>query len=158
MIIDPPPTGVGNTNIRSDIMAIKKISIDVLGMTCAACSSRVEKTLNKQDGVQVATVNLLSNKATVEFDADQTTEQEIIKAIQKSGYEVPLVSKTVLIEGMTCAACSTRVDKALNKVEGVVKANVNLSTNKATIQYPSGLLKDEDLVNIIEKAGYKSEV
>ena len=139
-------------------MRTKKVNIDILGMTCAACSSRVDKTLNKQKGVNTATVNLLSNKATVEFDPDQITEHDIIKAIQKTGYEVPLVSKTLLVEGMTCAACSTRVDKVLNKIEGVVKANVNLSTNKATIQYPSGLLTDEDLVKIIQKAGYKAEV
>jgi len=139
-------------------MATKKIDIDVLGMTCAACSSRVEKTLNKQDGIKMATVNLLSNKATVEFDTDKITEQEIIKAIQNTGYDVPLVSKTLLIEGMTCAACSSRVDKALNEVKGIAKANVNLATNKATIQYPSGLFKDEDLVKMVEKAGYKAEI
>lgn len=139
-------------------MTIKKISIDVVGMTCAACSSRVEKALGKQEGVVSAVVNLLANKATVEFDLEKINADNIIKTIEKSGYEVPLVTKTLLVEGMTCAACSTRIDKALNKIEGVVKANVNLSTNKATIQYPSGLLEVEDLIKAVEKAGYKAEV
>ena len=139
-------------------MTTKKITVDVLGMTCAACSSRVEKALNKQEGVEIVAVNLLANKATIEFDQDKTKESEIIKLIEKTGYDVPLVTKTLLVEGMTCAACSTRIDKALNKIEGVVKANVNLSTNKATIQYPSGLLDEEDLIKVVEKAGYKAEV
>jgi Cu+-exporting ATPase len=118
----------------------------------------VEKALNKQDGVIKAVVNLLSNRATVEFDPEIIQTTSLISAIEKAGYEVPIVSKTLLIEGMTCAACSTRVDKVLNKIEGVVKANVNLSTNKAIVEFPSGLLTDEDLIRVVEKAGYKAEV
>ena len=118
----------------------------------------MEKALNKQDGVIKAVVNLLSNRATVEFDPEIIQTTSLISAIEKAGYEVPIVSKTLLIEGMTCAACSTRVDKVLNKIEGVIKANVNLSTNKAIVEFPSGLLTDEDLIRVVEKAGYKAEV
>lgn len=139
-------------------MKEKKINIDVSGMTCAACSTRVEKALNKQDGVNKAVVNLLANKATIEYDSDKIKGEDLVKTIQKTGYEVPLVTRTLLVEGMTCAACSTRIDKVLNKIEGVVKANVNLSTNKAMIQYPSGLIEDEVFIRAIEKAGYKAEV
>ena len=82
-------------------MTTKKISMNVLGMTCAACSTRVEKALNKQDGVKIATVNLLSNKATIEFDTDKIKEGEIINIIKKTGYEVPLEKRTLTVEGMT---------------------------------------------------------
>src|SRR5699024_8949740 len=63
-----------------------------------------------------------------------------------------------LVEGMTCTACSTRVDKVLNKLEGVVNASVNLSTNKALVEFYSGTLDDETIVKAIEKTGYKAEV
>lgn len=139
-------------------MAVEKINIDINGMTCAACSARVEKALNKKDGVNNAVVNLLGQKATIEYNSEKLRRDDLIKTIEKAGYEVPLVSKTLLIEGMTCAACSTRVDKALNKIEGIVKANVNLSTNKALLEFPSGLITDEELIKIVEKAGYKAEV
>lgn len=139
-------------------MSTKKISIEVVGMTCAACSARVEKALNKQEGIISSTVNLLANKATIEFDQDKISPNTLIKTIEKSGYEVPLIKKTLIIEGMTCAACSTRVEKALNKLEEVVSANVNLSTNKATVQYPSGALEEDTLIKTIEKAGYKAEL
>lgn len=139
-------------------MANKKIDIDVMGMTCAACSTRVEKALNKQEGVENAVVNLLSNRATVEFDDEKIKEGDIIKTIEKTGYEVPPIIKTLLIEGMTCAACSTRVEKVLNKVDGVTKANVNLSTNKAMIEFPSGAVEVDTLINAVEKAGYKAEL
>lgn len=139
-------------------MSIEKINIDINGMTCAACSTRVEKALNKKEGVSNAVVNLLGQKATIEYNSENTKPIELIKTIEKSGYEVPIVSKTLLIEGMTCAACSTRVDKVLNKIDGVVKANVNLSTNKAIIEFPSGLISDEELIRIVDKAGYKAEI
>lgn len=71
---------------------------------------------------------------------------------------MPLVKKTLLIEGMTCAACSSRVEKVLNKLEGVVKANVNLSTNKAVVEFPSGAIEDETLIDTVKKAGYKAEL
>ena len=127
-------------------------------MTCAACSARVEKALSKKEGVTNAVVNLLGQKATIEFNAEEVKPIDLIKTIEKAGYEVPTVSKTLLIEGMTCAACSTRVDKVLNKIDGIIKANVNLSTNKAIVEFPSGLITDEELVKIIDKAGYKAEV
>ena len=83
---------------------------------------------------------------------------DLVSTIEKAGYEVPLVKRTYLIEGMTCAACSSRIDKALNKKNEIKNANVNLSTNKAIVEFQSGVLTDKDIIAIIEKAGYKAEV
>lgn len=143
---------------RSEKMANSKVDIEVSGMTWASCSSRVERALNKKEGVINAVVNLLGQKATIEYDSDILNKRDLVATIEKSGYEVPLVSKTYLIEGMTCAACSARIDKALNNREEIESANVNLSTNKAIVKFQSGLLTDEDIIKIIEKAGYKAEV
>ena len=137
---------------------IKDIAIDVVGMNCAACSARVEKALSKVEGVNNVVVNLLQQKATIEFDTEKVSISELIKTIEKAGYEVPLVKKNLLVEGMACAACSARVEKVLNRIEGVVEANVNLSTNKAVVEFPSGIVEDEVLVKAIEQAGYKAEI
>ncbi len=139
-------------------MSTEKLTVNVVGMTCAACSARIEKSLNKLEGVTSANVNLLANKATVEFDSAATSKDMIIKTIEKTGYEVPLVRETLLVEGMTCAACSARVEKVLGKVEGVVKANVNLSSNKATVEFPSGVVDENALIAAVEKAGYKAQI
>lgn len=144
--------------MRSDTMSNKIITIDVVGMTCAACSARVEKALNKQDGIINATVNLLQQKATIEYDKEKIDLDQIVQTIEKTGYQVPLTKRTLLVEGMTCAACSTRVEKVLNKIEGVTKANVNLSTNKAIVEFSSGAVEDETLIDAVEKAGYKAEM
>jgi Cu+-exporting ATPase len=137
---------------------IKNITIDIVGMSCAACSARVEKALNKHEGVINAVVNLLQQKATIEFDTEKISVDELIKIIEKTGYEVPLVKKNLLVEGMTCAACSARVERVLNRIEGIVRASVNLSTNKAMVEFPSGVVEDEVLIRTIEKAGYKAEI
>ncbi len=139
-------------------MVNAKIEIQINGMTWASCSSRVDRALNKKEGVINASVNLLAQKATIEYDASKLSPIDLVNTIEKAGYEVPLVKKTYLIEGMTCSACSSRIDKALNKNENIEKANVNLSTNKALVEFKSGLLRDRDVVAIIEKAGYKAEV
>lgn len=139
-------------------MATKKIDLEVLGMTCASCSARVEKSLNKKEGVKGAVVNLLGEKATVEYDSNKLSPKDLVEIIEKTGYEVPLTTKTLLIEGMTCSACSSRVEKVLNKLEGVETASVNLSTNKAIVKYKSGILEEKDLIAAVEKAGYKAEV
>src|SRR5699024_8807720 len=109
---------------------MNSITLDVLGMTCSACSARIEKVLNKKDGVENANVNLLDNKATIEFDEEKISTTEIVQAIEKTGYDVAPKKITLLVEGMTCAACSSRIEKNLNKLEGVVKANVDLSNNR----------------------------
>ena len=139
-------------------MAVKKVTIDVLGMTCAACSARVERAIKKLEGVIDSSVNLLAQNATVEFDKDKLSVDDIVKTIEKTGYEVPLTKKTLIVEGMTCAACSARVEKVLNRLEGIKRATVNLSTNKAIVEFPSGAVEDEDLIKAIEKAGYKAEI
>ncbi|MDY0235919.1 MAG: heavy metal translocating P-type ATPase [Gudongella sp.] len=139
-------------------MSNQKLSIDVIGMTCASCSARIEKQLNKLEGVDSAVVNLLANKAVVVFDNSKVDKKTIVKTIEKTGYEVPLKRTTMFIEGMTCAACSARVEKALQKVDGVVNASVNLSTNKATVDYASGSVEESFLVKTVEKAGYGAEV
>ena len=139
-------------------MAVKKVTIDVLGMICTACSARVERAIKKLEGVIDSSVNLLAQNATVEFDKDKLSVDDIVKTIEKTGYEVPLTKKTLIVEGMTCAACSARVEKVLNRLEGIKRATVNLSTNKAIVEFPSGAVEDGDLIKAIEKAGYKAEI
>ncbi|EOD00062.1 Lead, cadmium, zinc and mercury transporting ATPase / Copper-translocating P-type ATPase [Caldisalinibacter kiritimatiensis] len=102
-------------------------------------------------------VNLIAEKATIEYDSEKINVEKIIDAIKNSGYSVSTSKLDLYIEGMTCAACSARVEKALNKVEGVQKANVNLATNKATIEFNEGEVTAEELIKTVEKTGYKAK-
>ncbi|HFI0811211.1 TPA: heavy metal translocating P-type ATPase [Streptococcus suis] len=131
---------------------------NVNGMTCATCALTVEKAVGKVAGVSKATVNLATEKVTVEYDEQEVGMKDLQMAVEKAGYELenPYQSQTLAIEGMTCATCALTVEKALNKLDGIQNASVNLATEKATIQYNPAHLSLSDIETAVEKAGYKA--
>ncbi len=131
----------------------KNVTLNVTGMTCAACSNRIEKVLNKMDDVD-AKVNLATEKATVDYDSSSIQLEDITGKIEKLGYGVEMDKTEFDITGMTCAACSNRIEKVLNKQDGVSNATVNLATENAVIEYNSNALSEHDLIGRIEKLGY----
>ncbi|BCN89454.1 heavy metal translocating P-type ATPase [Staphylococcus argenteus] len=135
----------------------KKTTLDITGMTCAACSNRIEKKLNKLDDVN-AQVNLTTEKATVEYNPDQHDVQEFINTIQHLGYGVAVETVELDITGMTCAACSSRIEKVLNKMDGVQKATVNLTTEQAKVDYYPEETDANQLITRIQKLGYDAAV
>ena len=132
-------------------------TLSIEGMTCASCVGRVEKALKKVDGVEKAEVNLATEKALIH--ASQPLDRALlIKAVQRAGFDVPAIQPIELsIDGMTCASCVARVEKALKKVPGVEQANVNLATERAWIQ-PNATVSSQDLIRAIQKAGYDAKL
>ena len=124
-------------------------------MTCASCALRVEKTLEAVPGVEEARVNLATEQASVVADASVTADS-LVAATRKAGYDVAITETTLRVEGMTCASCVVRVEKALLEVPGVCSATVNLATEKAAIRalstVPVSVLKAA-----IEKTGYAAK-
>ncbi|MDE1182014.1 heavy metal translocating P-type ATPase [Paraburkholderia sp.] len=148
--------------------------LEISGMTCASCALRVEKALAKVPGVTRASVNLATEKASVDIDADQHVDTDtLVAAVTKAGYEAtPVIvphastpaaetSTDLAIGGMTCAACAGRVEKALAKVPGVSGASVNLATETATVRIAGAGVATTDalvaaLVAAVAKAGYEA--
>jgi len=135
----------------------KETTFQVTGMTCAACSSRIEKVLSKLEGVEEANVNLALEKATIKFDAKQITEKEIQAKIENIGYGVAMESAEFTITGMTCAACSNRIEKVLNKMPGVEQATVNLALETASVIYNPAELTVNEIAKKVEGIGYGAE-
>jgi len=130
------------------------LRVGVAGMTCASCSARVERSLGRLEGVAEAHVNLATEQATVRFDPSKLTPIGVLDAIRDAGYE-PVVAETELsVTGMTCAACSARVERALSKVDGVLSASVNLATERATLRYLPDVAPVSRLTEAIRDAGY----
>lgn len=129
----------------------------VTGMTCASCASAVKRTLSKLDGVQNADVNLATEKVNI-FLENEVSFDVLKSAVEKAGYGLEEIKKakevTLLVEGMTCASCSSAVERSLKKLDGVEIASVNLATNKATIKYDGSKVKIAELKKAVEKAGY----
>ena len=128
--------------------------LPIEGMTCAACSGRVERALNKVPGVVEARVNLATEKATVAYDPARTSAAALVETVRGRGYDVRTSEATLGVRGMTCAACVRRVERALGKVEGVAGADVNLATERATVRYVPDAVELADLEAAVRGAGY----
>ncbi|WP_175164066.1 heavy metal translocating P-type ATPase [Paraburkholderia fynbosensis] len=161
-LADPQPTAA--TPFPA---AVRFAELDIGGMTCASCATRVEKALAKVPGVTRASVNLATEQARVEGDATVDAEA-LANAVRKAGYEatpsartdapqVEMQSTTELaIGGMSCASCAMRVEKALAKVPGVTHASVNLATETATVKLGSTAADPDTLIAAVSKAGYEA--
>jgi P-type Cu+ transporter len=138
----------------------KKIDIPVTGMTCAACSSAVERALKKVQGVKSAAVNLPLERATIEFSQSDIPVllPVIIHAIEDEGYGVGTRKLDIAVGGMTCASCVSAVEKTLKGLEGVIEASVNLATEKASIEYIPTITGFEDFKRVISDAGYSAHL
>ncbi|AJI23509.1 copper-translocating P-type ATPase [Priestia megaterium] len=136
----------------------KEATLQITGMTCAACSNRIEKGLKKIEGVKEANVNLALERSTIIFDPSKTSPQAFEEKIEKLGYGVVSEKVEFAITGMTCAACSTRIEKGLNKLEGVTKASVNLALETASVEYSPSQIAPQDITQRVEKLGYGAKL
>ncbi len=139
---------------------MKKETIKISGMTCAACAQRIQKVIGKLEGVDSAGVNLATEKLVVEYEEGKASYDVIKEAVEKLGYGVAEEAQpklvTIPIAGMTCAACSQRVERTLNKLEGVTKASVNLATEKAMVEYDPQTIRLSGIKQAIERIGYQA--
>ena len=138
-------------------MANKKITLKIQDMSCASCAQAVEKALNKAEGVTEAQVNFAAEKAYVTYDPAQSSREQLIEVVKNSGYGVKeeKAKTSFKIGGMTCASCSAAVEKALNKSEGIYEANVNIATEKGSVEYDPEVLSKNDFREIVKNSGYE---
>ncbi|MPV67143.1 heavy metal translocating P-type ATPase [Burkholderia sp. BE17] len=153
--------------------ATATIELDIDGMTCASCVSRVEKALAKVPGVTRASVNLATERATVDAAAGVSAAR-LVEAVKQSGYGATPVAGAAAIAvrpaesaasadleldigGMTCASCAGRVEKALAAVPGVTRASVNLATERASV-HGAGALDAATLIAAVTAAGYRASL
>ncbi|KZV22160.1 hypothetical protein F511_33790 [Dorcoceras hygrometricum] len=155
---------------RDNPSNLRRIQVNVTGMTCAACSNSVESALNGLNGVVKASVALLQNKADVTFDPALLQDEDIANAIEDAGFEAEIINEPSVscskpramligqftIGGMTCAACVNSVEGILKKLPGVKKAIVALATSLGEVEYDSTVISKDDIINSIEDAGFEA--
>lgn len=135
-------------------MSTKQTELPITGMTCAACATRVEKGLQKLPGVSQATVNFATEKASVSFDDQQANLNDLHQKVEQLGYGIQQEEIDFSIQGMTCANCSARIEKALNRMDGVEHATINLALESGHVVYTPGTLTPEAFVQKIQSLGY----
>ncbi|HEX8683526.1 MAG TPA: heavy metal translocating P-type ATPase [Ardenticatenaceae bacterium] len=133
-----------------------QVTIPVQGMTCASCVRTVERNLQKVPGVQQATVNLATERATVTYDPAQAKVGDLVQKVRDIGYEVPTATVTLPTQGMTCASCVATVERNLKKLPGVLNADVNLATLRSTVTYVPTEVTPRDIRRKIIDIGYES--
>ncbi|MES1956470.1 heavy metal translocating P-type ATPase [Salinisphaera hydrothermalis] len=133
---------------------IRDIDFGVEGMTCGACVARVEKKLKRVEGVQDASVNLTTERAKVSLDTSANDVSALFDSVASAGYRAHTETLEFKVDGMTCGACVSRVEKKLSKLEGVLEATVNLTTERVRVAYVPGLVDQPELFESVEKAGY----
>ncbi|WP_169082529.1 heavy metal translocating P-type ATPase [Paenibacillus sp. PL91] len=134
----------------------KQVTFQITGMTCAACANRIEKGLNKLEGVSSANVNFALEKASVTYDSKVVGINKLEDSISKLGYGTAKEAVDFQIEGMTCAACANRIEKGLNKLPGVTNATVNFAMETARVEYSPGEISIADMQNKVRQLGYKA--
>jgi Cu+-exporting ATPase len=131
-----------------------RLTLPVQGMSCASCVAHVEKALAAVPGVTSVAVNLATESATVQGAALDVAG--LRRAVDEAGYEVPAETLQLSIEGMTCASCVARVEKALAEVPGVLRASVNLASESARVEVVRGAANVRTLSAAVQQAGYSA--
>jgi len=134
---------------------LKRVDLPIQGMTCASCVAKIEKGLSKLDGVSDAKVNFATERAAITFDSGQVKMQDFIGTVRDLGYEAGLEKMTLPVQGMSCASCVEKVQTALRHVPGVIRADVNFATEKATVEYVLGQATVKDMSEAVKAIGYK---
>ena len=136
-------------------MVSKAFKID--GMTCSACANRVERVIKKLEGVEEAGVNFATETLNMKYDEKKLSAADIEAAIQKAGYKVHKneVSYSFKVEGMSCSACASRVERIVGKLEGVEEATVNFASEKLTISANADVVQVTKVKAVVEEAGFK---
>lgn len=132
----------------------KQLTLQIGGMTCAACATRIEKGLRRLDGVEEVNVNLALERASVTYEPSTVNKEQVEQKIEQLGYQSLKETVDLDISGMTCAACATRIEKGIKRMDGVSAVNVNLALETARVQYIPGTLETADIIRKVDKLGY----
>ncbi|MHA4766846.1 heavy metal translocating P-type ATPase [Bacillus altitudinis] len=132
----------------------KEIDFQITGMTCAACAGRIEKGLNRLEGVDDASVNFALETSHIVYETEQLTTEDLKQKIQSLGYDVVVEQAEFDIEGMTCAACANRIEKKVNRMDGIDQGSVNFALESLQVTYHPGKISPSDIKEAVKSIGY----
>lgn len=145
-----------------------RIRLDVHGMSCASCVAGVENGLKRLDGIESVSVNLATEQADIEYDEQQLSVDDLIEAVDDSGYEASLPEEAqkpaapkeyrLQIGGMSCASCVAGVENAIKRVDGTDDVSVNLATEEARFTAPDEDVDVQEVITAIDDAGYEAQL
>ena len=133
------------------------LALPISGMTCASCVSHVEGALKELQGVTNVVVNLATNKATLSYDSQRVKIDDMRRAVEDAGYAIASAELTLDVQGMTCASCVAHVEGALNELDGITAATVNLGLGTAKVTYIPGVVSISTMKKAVQDVGYEAK-
>lgn len=130
-------------------------TLQIQGMSCTACASSIEKGIGKMEGVEDANVNLALERTSITYDPERIDVNAFVNKIKDLGYDVVQEKAEFDIAGMTCSACANRIEKRVNKMEGVESANVNFALENISVVYDEGVIQPKDMMAVVDKLGFE---
>ena len=149
--------GSATTGVNPDLASSQRVAIPIVDLDCATCVLTVERVLQKQDGIQQASVNYATGTAHVTYNPAQIGPGSMQQAIKKAGYTVGGATTRIGIKNLRCASCVTFIEKSLQTTPGVMRATVNTLTQQAEVEYVAGETSLSQLHAAIESVGYETE-
>jgi Cu+-exporting ATPase len=134
----------------------KQVTLPITGMTCANCVATVERNLKKLDGVQLAVVNLSSERATVEFDASKLSVRDMIARVERAGYGVATGEADLIIKRLADDNDARRLEKALARLDGVLEVQVSFANEKARVKYIPTIISQAEIRRAVSAAGFEA--
>jgi P-type Cu+ transporter len=137
--------------------AAERVDLPITGMTCAACANRIERQLNKQPGVEKASVNFATARATVNYNPEKTGVGNLIQTVKDVGYDTAGTQTVefVVDDSARPSGSSVQLEQHLAKVRGVVRSNFNLATRTVAIEYLPDSANVKAIRAAIEDFGYR---
>lgn len=133
-----------------------QVTLPITGMTCANCVATVERNIKKVDGVNQAAVNLSSERATVEYNPEKATLEDVINRVNRAGYGIATGHADLLVQRMSDDNDARRLEKALNQLNGVLSAQVIYGNEKAQVEYIPTMISQADLRRAVKEAGFEA--
>lgn len=139
-----------------------KKTFEVIGMTCATCAGNIEKGLNKVEGVNVASVNLSSEKVLIDFDEHLTSDAKLAQEVKSIGYELLIQNEIsgskFQVSGMSCTTCVNNIEKAVSEINGVEEVVVNFASETLFVKYDTNLVNSELIKKVVKDSGYIADL
>jgi len=132
-----------------------RIVLPIEGMSCASCAATVQDALSNAEGVSGATVNYATAKAAVDYDAGRTHIAELIRTVRGAGYDCGTATVSFTVADLHYAPSVAPLERALARVNGVLRAVANQATETVTVDYVPGVTTAEDLEKAVESAGFE---
>lgn len=130
-------------------------TVNIQGMTCTACAQSVERGVSKIDGVDEANVNFALERLNVTYDADKVSMKDLEEKIEQLGYHVQQDHLNFDVTGMTCSACATRIERRVNKMDGIANATMNFALEKLSVDYDKNQVTAQEMMEAVKKMGFE---